>query len=807
MKLILKEYQNFITKDKYISKKEINLFLEKNKSKIKAKNKIIKLLNDYVNLHNDVFIKRKLIEERKYFDEMFKDTDRKLLLDNEQRRVILTDEDNLLVVAGAGSGKTTTMVAKVKYLVERLGVNPKEIVLISFTNKAVLELWNRLSDNFNSSVKIYTFHQLGLSLLKKKNKPFTILTNKEKIIETYLNYYLVYDKEKLQAFLTFFLYYFIKGNKFKKGSLSLILKRKEEVLIAHFLYQYNLNFAYEKVYPYQIGGNPSFPLFTIYYDDEIYYLEYYHLKEKGKDKNYSIIDNWKYRNRILKEKEKYHQNKTILITLYSSYEDGRDLYSHLKEELEGRGIKLIRRNDKKFLKEILKDSDYKRFVLFCIDFLNRFKEKGFTLKTIDHLIEKNKKHQEIILFLTFFKGLYNYYEKELREKRLIDFDDMINKVPSNLKKGNINYKYIIIDEYQDISLPRFNLIKKISLLSGAKVMAVGDDWQTIFSFAGSDITLFTNFKQIMEGGIELQITNTYRNSKELIEVAGNFVMKNKNQIKKRLTSFKRISRPVVVIHYPQFYSLSYYINECLKRIVKEDGGRGTILIMGRYNFEKEILFENNFFYQKDNKLKATFFPHLTLFFLTAHSSKGLGFDHVIIINGSSGFYGFPSQRENNPLMELVSSKNETYKFGEERRLFYVALTRTKNKVYLLAPLDKPSPFIKEIKGLLYVENINFVKRKEKRCPWCNFLLIKKTINSLGIYNLYECSNEKELCGFKTNSLKFKIGIEPCLKCGQGFLIVKQNKESGKHFLGCTNYKKDGTGCNNVKGFGGSIKKR
>jgi DNA helicase-4 len=379
----------------------------------------------------------------------------------------------------------------------------------------------------------------------------------------------------------------------------------------------------------------------------------------------------------------------------------------------------------------------------------------------------------------------------------------------NIEKDQIdlNYKYIIIDEYQDISIQRFNLTKEVSRLSDAKVIAVGDDWQAVFAFAGSDVTLFTEFKKLMGYGEELQITNTYRNSQELIDIAGRFVMRNSKQIKKRLKAQKSLPKPVVIVNYDdneeKTFSRAYAVDECIKNIVMEYGDKSSILLIGRYNFDKYHLLNSNLFYEyEQDKIKSLNFPNVKITFLTAHSSKGLGFDNVIIINGSEGIYGFPSQIQNDPIMDIIAVKDNSFKFAEERRLFYVALTRTKNKVYIITPNNNPSSFLTELKDYPNVEIVFGTKKnfgqREDLCPACNHPLIRKSFNSLNIRNLYECSNEKELCDFKTNNLILKKKIEVCSECKDGFLVIKQNAESKKYFLGCTNYKKDKSGCNNAK---------
>ena len=211
-----------------------------------------------------------------------------------------------------------------------------------------------------------------------------------------------------------------------------------------------------------------------------------------------------------------------------------------------------------------------------------------------------------------------------------------------------------------------------------------------------------------------------------------------------------------------------------------------------------------------SKIKSKKYPNLNIDFLTAHSSKGLGYDNVIVINGKDDIMGFPSKIEDDPVMKLVIKDDEDIDYAEERRLFYVALTRTKNRVYLITPQYRPSKFILEIKDqftnvILKGVELNPTEENDfrRKCPNCGYPLQRRKSNfkfMTGAKTLWICSNDPEICGFMTNDLKGGyLSISKCPDCEDGYLIVKpiRNKEgqdTGNRMLGCTNYKKDGTGC-------------
>ena len=792
---------------------------------------------DEVKRHNEKYIKDALVKYKDYFDNMYKGIDDNILLDEEQRIAILTDEDYNLIVAGAGAGKTTTMAAKVKFLVDIKKVDPNDIILISYTNKAVSELKQRINKDFKIPALVCTFHKFGVEILKKDtDEHLKVLTNSYNLVKDYFDKVLGNDNKKLKEFLKFFVFYFdiplfaLKFNSlndyfnYKKRNdyltlksrlneynkqvidertnkrytiLGEFLKSNEEVMIANFLYLNGIDYEYEKPYPKLDKSKTYLPDFTIYQGERVFYLEHFGINKNGYNKLFGYIDSLKYKYQINNKRKIHKLNKTTLIETYS----GADLLDNLKEQLLNHHIILNPKSPKEIYSKLVdtsKDVYYTRFIIFCLNFIQGFKIKGYNkadfgkLKTIYN-------DERTSLFLNFIEGVYDYYQEQLKINHYIDFEDMINLAYEKLDNIKLNYKYVIIDEYQDISQQRFNLAKKISEVSDSKIIAVGDDFQSIFAFAGSDISLFTEFSNLMGYASLLKITHTYRNSQQLINVAGNFVMMNQKQIKKQLISPKDLINPVMVIAYDDSSNKTKnkiaMLNRCLADIKKNFNDKQKILLIGRYNFEKYYLINSEDFYEvSHDKIKSKKFPNFEIDFLSAHSSKGLGYDQVIILNGDDGTYGFPSQIKDDPIMQIINVYDNSYLFAEERRLFYVALTRTKNKVYILTPVNNPSSFILELIKYKNVKLYNKtginLSKKPHLCPKCGYPLIRK-YNSFKIHNLYVCSNEKELCDFKTNNLKYKKNITKCPKC-DGELIVKHSRKKNYDFIGCTNYEK---GCN------------
>ncbi|MDO4801598.1 MAG: UvrD-helicase domain-containing protein, partial [Prevotellaceae bacterium] len=603
------------------------------------------------------------------------------------------------------------------------------------------------------------------------------------------------------------------------------LRSLQEVVIANFLYMNNIEYAYEKAYPYNIlrSHKPYTPDFTITQDDKVAYIEHFGITEDGRNNRYTQEQLNIYKKEINDKILLHCQHDTDLIYTFSAYNDGRDLLVHLQEELVAHGFELKRRPSKEVFEKIISTEENKyiaRLVKLVCTFIQNFKTNDFVADDFSRF-RTTSSNERTKLFLTICEQCYLEYSKRLKECNAIDFEDMINDSARILREEEVqgkklDFKYIIVDEYQDISRQRFNLTKELCKLCNAKVIAVGDDWQSIYSYAGSDITLFTDFKNTFGYGLELCITNTYRNAQEVIDIAGGFVQKNLSQIRKALISSKHIEHPIIIKTYTEEVDRKEYegkggkyflIGKCVEEIM--DGliskyGHPKILLLGRYGFDGYNLTKSaDFIYDdktgsvRSKKYNADYFD-----FMTVHRAKGLGYDHVIIINARSETYGFPSQVQEDPVLKYVVKDDYSYDYAEERRLFYVALTRTKNRVYIITPQQHPSEFVLElIHDYPQVEVFGKINKEpqektlDKRCPICGYPLQLRYKKAYGL-KLWICTNEPEICDFMTNNLAGdEMTIMKCDKCKDGYLIVKDGRGSGP-FLGCTNYKADKTGCNN-----------
>ena len=334
----------------------------------------------------------------------------------------------------------------------------------------------------------------------------------------------------------------------------------------------------------------------------------------------------------------------------------------------------------KLIKRILQEMDIDNLKKLIFTFINLYKSNYNDINYLLNLYQKSKFINKI--YFKIILEIYHIYNQELKASNLYDFNDMIKIATNNINNNIIktNYKYIIIDEFQDTSLNRFKLIDAIMKQNNAKIFVVGDDYQSIYRFSGCNIDIFLNFNKLVNNLNIINLDYNYRNPKEIIDVANSFIMKNKNQIKKETICLKNINKPIKICFYKNKRTA---IEKILKYIDTK------YLILGRNNKDKDL------FNVQDKP------------FLTIHKSKGLEEDNIILINLTNNNNSLPSKIKNHKIINKLI-KTDYYPYEEERRLFYVALTRTRNNIYLLVPKSNYSIFIKELMKNYknYIEYIN-----------------------------------------------------------------------------------------------------
>lgn len=692
-------------------------------------NEVYENLDRYVVQYNQQYVQAQKEKLKQYFDNI-----EGKKLDEQQRHALITDEYSNLIIAGAGSGKTLTILGKVLYLVEQKKINPGNILLLSFTQKTVEELNERLR-KIQVGVVATTFHKLGYDQIKKTHSKIPAVTNENslsQVISEFLREELFNYPEALKAYIQYVSCYMNipeghdnynslgekidteKGIDFQtlkakceplnivsKTTLDTLqgerVKSVEELIIANFLFLNGVEYEYEKPYPHgETMYRPDF-----YLPDYTIYLEHFGVDENNQAQWLTPFNEQKYIEGMEWKRETHKTFGTKLLETYSYFNRDNILLQRLQEMLEAENVVFKPRDTKDIYTKVAdNDKNFGGELKKLIEsFINLSKSRQLDHHALLELYSVNSRgankfmRERKELFLQFVIPILKKYDQTLTERNEIDFNDMINLATKSIQtnKPHFTYQYIIIDEYQDISVSRFNLIKEIRDLSGARLVCVGDDWQSIYRFAGSDISLFSNFQKYVGPYEQLVIEQTYRNSQALINATSRYIQKNPRQIAKSPKSRKEpLADPVQFVQYKEEEAEATFMNE-LNRLVAKYGNH-SILVLGRHAFDINNLIKRSAggrikYIEKSGKIEVAGFEELDIRYLTVHKSKGTEADNVILLNLKNHLLGFPNKMTDDPILAPLLNDDENYRFAEERRLFYVALTRTRNEVVLMVPPD------------------------------------------------------------------------------------------------------------------------
>lgn len=841
------DYITWKKRDEILKKHQETSDFFRGKSKFYKKQPRVRRFNDtYENFAE--FIKnynRKYVAAQKQLNRDFFDNIEGKSLDDQQRQAIITDEYSNLIIAGAGSGKTLTILGKVKYLVEKRNVNPSKILLLSFTRKTVEELNQRLR-NLGLKTKATTFHKLGYDYIKyfQKNPPAVANENLlHQTIKQFLKNDILHHDSALKSFVQFMACYLnipeendafdslgekldIKNGidfetlkskyyantsgsrRISKNKLDTFsgerVKSVEELMIANFLFLNGVNYEYEKPYPH--GDRMYRPDF--YLTDYDIWLEHFGIDRHGRAKWLSEFQEKQYLKSMYKKRAKHHLYRTKLLETYSWYNRDNVLLDKLREMLEKSGVTFQPLSEQEIYHKIIRqDSSFGAEIISLItSFINLSKSRGLAANGLRKFIEDSGTDNQFLsarrqLFLDFALPIIEKYNAVLSARGEIDFNDMINQAANLVRqKGAAKaYDYIIIDEYQDISAARFKLITEIRQRSGARLVCVGDDWQSIYRFTGSDISLFSDFGKFVGEHEKLFIERTYRNSQQLINISAKFIQQNPQQLAKNPKSTKELGCPLEFMSYNQNNAFAVLVDQ-IRQIVAEYGVGQHILLLGRHSFDLDYVIcqrddkgkiiknqlrkEVKKYNEATGELNIVGLEGINITFITAHKSKGLEADNVIVLSLKNDLYGFPNKLTDDPIISLLLSAPEACRFAEERRLFYVALTRTKNKVYLMVS-ENESLFAKEIKQYSnYLIQGRYGEADLVNCPWCKTGRLVICKNSQTGKNFVGCSHYPN-CNQSYNNIEILSRPMLCPACQSGFLVRRRGRYG--EFLGCTNY--------------------
>ena len=766
----------------------------------------------------------------------FFDTIESKPLTSEQRLSVVVDEDATLVLAGAGSGKTSVITAKAAYLVKSGIRQPQEILLLAFAKNAAEEMSERVEARSGVPIIARTFHALAYDIIGvvEGSKPPLADHATDDLAFTNLIKQILKDlvravSDVSQAIIQWFAHFLVEPKtewdfKTKHEFYTHIenqdlrtlqgekVKSYEELQIANWLYENGIEYEYEPHYEHKLDGTgrrdytPDFRL-----TESGIYIEHFGVRrQKTADGGQTLVtapfvDREEYLAGMEWKREVHSAHETTLIETYSYERQEGRLLTGLAEKLAPHET-LKPRAAETIYDRVIELNQVDTFSQLLGTFLRKFKSGGYSLADCEARSEQMKLGKRANAFLDVFAPVYEEYEKRLGGR--IDFEDMILRAARHTETGRYAspFRHILVDEFQDISQSRARLVKALKAQHvDARIFAVGDDWQSIFRFAGSDIHLMRHFGEEFGGKFDgargvhrtVDLGRTFRSVDQIAYAARTFVLQNPAQIDKQIIPAATASEPAIKVMMTAKDEDGQKLSEVLAGIAATQPDRekeSTVLLLGRYRF-----------LEPDMRQLKRQFPRLRLTYKTIHASKGLQADHVVLLGANSGKTGFPSEIVDDPLLYLVSPEAEPYENAEERRVMYVAMTRARYTLTILASNSRPSSFVTELKKEpgYGVAAVTDETEEDKECGECGGRLLR--VQGKDGRTWYRCEHAQHCenllpacpaCGSALprtvdGTAEVRCACEAvypaCPKCRDGWLVERSGRFGA--FLGCVRYPK------------------
>ncbi len=758
-------------------------------------------------------------------------------LNADQIDAILHDEDRALVVAGAGTGKTSTIVGKTMHILNEGLAKPEEILLLAFTRKAAQEMQERLEALSAKGINVKTFHALGSQTIANatgKAPTLSKLAEDEKALSATLRRFVDEllnepgQQDSLIEFISYFRYPYHPPESFPSQhhylqhiaghSMRTLrderVKSLEESVIANWLTLHGIRYQYERPYEHDTASvqyRQYLPDF--YLPDYGVYIEHFGINKEGRPPPW-FENPEKYLEGMKWKRQLHREKKTKLVETFSYFHREGRLLKELEKALVAMGVVIGTISPAELGPLLQQKPIMDPFVQLLSSFLSLYKGNAWTQAEVDARVAAAN-DERATRFLAVFVAVLSKYQRSLNDEKAIDFSDMITEAAGHIGAGRHapGYRYILVDEFQDISRGRARLLTALlDQVPGSKLFAVGDDWQSIYRFTGSDIDLMTRFSDHFGFTRRTDLKETHRFNDKLLKASSKFIMSNPQQLKKDLVARRTSDLPAIeIVSVGQATKKDdkesdvntdvLAFTRALRTIAQECREPSIdVLVLGRYHFVLD-----------EYKLAKSPDPRLRLRYNSVHQAKGLEADYVVVLDVVGGRYGFPTEIVDDPLLDLVLAGRGPYPNAEERRLFYVAITRAKQKTFILTKDAERSVFVDELeqpsfKGLVVASGAatrmascptckggRFVKRegewgafwscsnfplctsKARACPWCG----------VGAFvagrNEYQCANSE--C---------KRTTPVCSQCKIGAMVPRQGKFG--RFFGCTEWRSEGARC-------------
>src|SRR5436853_530582 len=660
--------------------------------------------------HNHQYVQRSISEHSKLLVDELK-------LDAAQREATVRDDERNLVVAAAGSGKTRTLIARVRYLLER-GVAPINILAITFTNKATEEMEDRLkqmsvpvADQGSDGVTVSTLHALGKRIVQAATPgPLSIAdehwTNSlvasalrdaregrdQQLSNLYVNAILNFHRdldERTPALGVDLTYRTRRGEQVRSIG---------ERIIADFLLTHQVPYKYEATASWaQVGAGRSayHPDFTLL--DTGACIEYWGIDRAG-----NVPGNWStssadYGKRMDWKRGEFSRTDKKLIEFYDYERREGTLEAVLETRLAAAGVQL-RPMTLAGLEKIVGHTKYigsvsERQLAGFIE-----NARSFRMSTEQILLRLKSATPRVHHFGNLGLAVLQRYERELASEGRIDFSDMLHRAADIMEKGASSvpkFDHVLVDEFQDTSTAMARLVNVLVRTNHAHLFSVGDDWQAIYGFTGGDVDHVVNFESHFGPASQTMLDTNYRSPATIVEAGAALIAHNPGQIPKHVVISSSERGEAFSHEVPD--DDSAIVNKAIQ-LVNEERRRvdpDEILVLSRTNHLVKGVSDGC---QRNGIPVADSDRNVSgVRILSAHKAKGLEANVVVIANASDHMFGFPSKMENSDVLEPVrmSAGNA---LAEERRLFYVAVTRARKRLHLISRQGHPSPYIAEIEG-------------------------------------------------------------------------------------------------------------
>ena len=718
--------------------------------------------------HETLFLQKRSI----FFDQVESNP-----LTIEQRLGVLRSNDKNMVLAAAGTGKTSVIIAKTLDLIDRKLANPTEILVLAYNRDAAAELQDRLSDKAKKSnidlealPQISTFHALGRKILRESDVSthLSIFAEDELKLKQWVTKWIedflkqdtsrVYDLIELSTqptnpfkFKTKADYEkYIRDNEFRTLNNDLV-KGYQELQIANFLYINRVPYRYEAPYVSKRRIDEGFDYKPDFYlEGTNIYIEHFGVDRHGGTR--PDIDAMKYVESMNRKRALHKECETILIETFHYEWCENTLLLGLEEKLSAKGIKLDPMGSNEIFEKLNEEGHIANW--------SALMKKALQAIRVERLVKESMKSRFELAnihlpekYANLLDALHQGYITELRNQNAIDFEDMIIRAIHVVtqEKFKPEWKYILVDEFQDISAARMEFIQ-ILVEKGPdpSLTVVGDDWQSIYRFSGGKLELTTRFGELVGAYTETKLQKTFRYNNSIAKTAGQFIMENPEQFKKHIETHSKVNQPQVFLLDDKVgnqQGLYERVVEVVQKI-RENDPAGSIAVIARYNY----------LIQESRKAIWNAGLNRSINFWSFHRSKGLEADYCILIGFFQGKSGFPNENRNEAIIEALLPSLDSFPHSEERRLFYVGLTRSRNKSYIIADPTAPSDFITEIlspKYELKIVSKAFQEQYRKifKCPNCEDGYLKLISGKFGEF--YACST-----GFGCDVGKARV----CEKC-------------------------------------------